>query len=459
MKISIIDSHELLNAGRLDCWYHLSPGNITLQLIRKCQQEGRAAIRPLGGQHGVARLSKPDRAKMYLAAPGEKSAAYLRPYDLFNYLPEAADNISVSRTTSLADLQLHRGQILQTCSGRNLGPSVLIDSYTAQFVVGPDMIRIDIDDEQARQYTFAFLNSVSGRNLLRREKTGSVIDHLDINDLQNLPVPFFGDHVSKISALIQRAFALREKARCKIQSVLSDCENSLPRIERTRRRCLGWTTDSTAISDRIDAAFYDPIVEQIRRELKKINGQPMRNFATVRKPAGRYKTRYVGEGFGRPLLSGAQLLQSTPINLQFMHPKVFKNVKDYELQRGWIGYPADGRAEEELGTPVIITNDRDKWLASGHVGRVIPDANVDVGWLFSALKTTHCQLQLKSRASGSVVDSTFPPDLEEVIVPPVGSIDGAEIRDAWENFGIARSLESEASTEIDKLLQTRTPTL
>jgi hypothetical protein len=107
----------------------------------------------------------------------------------------------------------------------------------------------------------------------------------------------------------------------------------------------------------------------------------------------------------------------------------------------------------------MITSDRDKWLASGHVGRVIPNANVDVGWLFSALKTTHCQLQLKSRASGSVVDSTFPQDLEEVIVPPAGSIDGVEIRDAWENFGIARSLECEAFTEIDKLLQTRTPVL
>jgi hypothetical protein len=345
MKTSVIDSKELLNAGRLDCWYHLSPGNIALQLIRRCQQEGRAAIRPLGGQNGIARLSKPDRAKMYLAAPGEKSAAYLRPYDLFNYFPEAADNISVSRTKSLADLQLHRGQILQTCSGRNLGPSALIDSYTAQFVVGPDMIRIEIDDEEARHYTFAFLNSLSGRNLMRRQKTGSVIDHLDVNDLQSLPVPFFAAHVSKISPLIQRAFALREKARSKIESVLRDYENSLPRIERTKRRCLGWATDSTAISDRIDAAFYDPVVEQIRKELKKINGQPMRDFATVRKPAGRYKTCYVGEGYGRPLLSGAQLLQSTPINLQFIHPKAFKNVKDYELHRGWIGYPADGRAE------------------------------------------------------------------------------------------------------------------
>jgi hypothetical protein len=232
MKTSIIDSKELLNAGRLDCWYHLSPGNIALQLIRRCQREGHAAIRPLSGQNGIARLSKPDRAKMYLAAPGEKSAAYLRPYDLFNYFPEAADNISVSRTTSLADLQLHRGQILQTCSGRNLGPSVLIDSYTAQFVVGPDMIRIDIDDEEARHYTFAFLNSLSGRNLMRRQKTGSVIDHLDMNDLQNLPVPFFVEYVSKISALIQRAFTLREKARSKIESVLRDYENSLPRIER-----------------------------------------------------------------------------------------------------------------------------------------------------------------------------------------------------------------------------------
>src|SRR2546422_6560736 len=35
-----------------------------------------------------------------------------------------------------------------------------------------------------------------------------------------------------------------------------------------------------------------------------------------------------------------------------------------------IAFQADGRFEEALGFPVMVTSDRDGWLASGHVGRL-----------------------------------------------------------------------------------------
>ncbi|MET0514892.1 MAG: hypothetical protein ABW047_06125 [Nitrospiraceae bacterium] len=35
-----------------------------------------------------------------------------------------------------------------------------------------------------------------------------------------------------------------------------------------------------------------------------------------------------------------------------------------QCRAGWIAYPAGGRAEEELGTPVFVTKDLDAWLAS-----------------------------------------------------------------------------------------------
>jgi hypothetical protein len=135
-----------------------------------------------------------------------------------------------------------------------------------------------------------------------------------------------------------------------------------------------------------------------------------------------------------------------------MSPRVFKNIADYELRTGWIAYPADGRAEEELGTPVLVTKDRDGWLASGHVGRIVPKLGVDVGWLFLALKTSHLQIQLKARASGSVVDSTFSTDMEEVILPPKIDVDGAKVLQLWEDFRESQALEEKASMIIDDSL-------
>jgi hypothetical protein len=135
-----------------------------------------------------------------------------------------------------------------------------------------------------------------------------------------------------------------------------------------------------------------------------------------------------------------------------MPVRAFKNPAAYEVRKGWLAYQADGRAEDALGLPVMITSDRDGWLASGHVGRLISNTDVDAGWLYIAVKSWFAQIQLKSLASGSVVDSTFPWDMESVILPPRDSVNGKAIKDAWERFAFAQRLEDEAISLVDKLL-------
>jgi hypothetical protein len=188
----------------------------------------------------------------------------------------------------------------------------------------------------------------------------------------------------------------------------------------------------------------------VRNELLALGGTQVCDLAIVNKPGGRYKTNYVDAAHGIPLLSGGQLLEATPINLQYMHPSVFKDVADYQLRRHWIAYPADGRAEAELGTPVVISPDRDGWLASGHVGRVIAREGVNSGCLYVAMATRHSQLQLKATSSGSVVDSTFAHDLERVVFPSLDGIDGDAVLTAWDQLAVAMDLDIAASAEIDR---------
>ncbi len=316
-----------------------------------------------------------------------------------------------------------------------------------------DMIRIEIADETMRYFVLAYLNSKSGRQLLRRDKTGSVIDHLSEDQIVAQEIPMLEPKLLlEISGLMNKSVNLREGARVKITAMLSDYETKLPPIERSTPSCKGWTIKARHFEGRVDAAYYDPLVWTVRQKLKKLGGPLVTEVADVLKPAGRYKTNYVNSENGRPLVSGAQLLQTKTINLQFMSANVFKQVKNYELRAGWIAYPADGRAEEELGTPVLVTRDRDGWLASGHIGRVIPKTGVDAGWLFLALKTSHAQMQLKARASGSVVDSTFPNDMEAVILPPPLDVNGAKVRQLWNDFSEAQTLEEKASAMVDEAL-------
>lgn len=79
---------------------------------------------------------------------------------------------------------------------------------------------------------------------------------------------------------------------------------------------------------------------------------------------------------------------------------------------------ADGRSEKSLGVPSLVTESREGWVASGHVGGLVPKEGTDPGWLWLAARTTHVSLQLKALASGSVVDSTFPEDAASIVLPP-----------------------------------------
>ena len=100
----------------------------------------------------------------------------------------------------------------------------------------------------------------------------------------------------------------------------------------------------------------------------------------------------------------------------------------------------------------MVPSDRDGWLASGHVGRLVPRDGTDPGWLWLAARTWQAQVQIKALASGSVVDSTYPPDMEGVILPPDTGVDGAAIVDAWERFARARAAEAEAVALVDDAL-------
>lgn len=452
MKTQTTQSEEVARSGRLDAWYYLSPASAALNAIVVARHDG-VRMQRLGDPEGLAEITKPNRSKLALAAPSEPSVAYIRPYDVFQYLPEPVELLSIARSVNLDSFRLEPGTILQTCSGRNLGPSALVDRYLARFIVGGDMIRLRISNERIRHYVYGYLNSQFGQSLLRRHKTGSVIDHLDPDDLGRIEVPELPSKViDQVADSIKAATRLRETARLKLHELIGAYENALPQSQRSRHLAAGWIVGSTSLVGRLDAAFYDPEIVATRNALSEMGGKPLREFATVKKPGGRYKTNYVDAQYGRPLLSGTQLLQAYPIHLQYIATDVFSDVRQYELHRGWIAYQADGRVEDDLGTPALIAEDRDRWLASGHIGRVQPKPGVDAGWLYLALKTRHTQAQLKARASGSVVDSTFENDMEEVILPPPLNMDGQAARKAWDDFAAANRLQAEACGLVDTLM-------
>lgn len=448
MIFAPVRSRFLFEGRRLDARYFTSPGVLANErlTLHSAAGVGIQTIREMGDVEHVTRF------KRVVASPAEPSIPFLRAFDVFEYLPEPADRISETRTENIDGLRIEPGVILQTRSGRNLGPSVLSDSYLARFIPSDDLLRVRIANEDDRLYTFAFLNSASGQDLLRLDRTGSVIDHLSAAQVANQTVPIFTDIYDRVIERTRRAAELRASARDALTSAVDSLASAV-KLPIGRRPREGWRVNAASLCGRLDSAFHDANVRQTRLALLDAGGVLLSDVAAVRKPPGRFKTYYVEPEHGQPILSGRQLLQATPVALKYISPRSLGDAIAYRLEAGMIACQADGRAEESLGQPVVITDERDGWLASGHVARIRPFDEEDRGWIWASLATRAVRNQMASLACGSVVDALYPDDMETVVLPPRGSIDVSAANHAWNQFDEAVRLDSEARTLVEGRFQ------
>lgn len=448
MIVRSVKAHSLRVNSRLDCKYFLSPGTQAAERLVVAAAAGVPLTR-VGGPGGLGKVWMPGRDRKWYAAAGESGIPYLRAYDVFDYVPAAADWLSPNRSTNLDELIVPAGTIVQTRSGRNLGPGLAVDAYLAGFALSDDLIRIEIDDQQTRHFLLAFLASPTGQALVRRDKTGSVIDHLSVDHIAGVTIPMLDEAVRAHAAEeMAQAIMLREQARIILEAERSALADSLPPIKRAAAHKQGWAMRGKNLGSRLDAAVHDPVAQKLRKDLLKTGGVPLDDAAVVVKPAGRYKTYYVDADHGRPLLSGRQLLQFCPVNLQYLSARSVDPAK-YELGAGQVAFQADGRSEERLGFPVMVEPGRDGWLASGHVGRLAAKNGVDPGWLYAAFATEQVQLQVKALACGSVVDALYPEDLNRVVLPAPGQVDGVAVLQAWAMFTEAAAHERRSIEAVE----------
>ncbi len=448
MKISTVKRSEILTRSRLDSSYYLSEGNIAIRLVENAIKKSPRHIHL--GDSDIASVWQPNRNILIYAGDGEETVPYLQPYDILEYLPEARAQLS-SHKNPVDKLKVPEGTILQTCSGRNLGPLVISDKYLEKFVFGSDLMRITINDPVTKFYVYAFLNTWVGQALLHSSKTGSVIDHLSADDIRALCIPVFSEEIfEKVSAIMQESYELFSKARLELVS----CKNeffSAVKIHKDRSHlCKGWGVSYKNIwaGKRIDAAFYDWTTLNATEQLRKEGGYPLSTVAKTHKPAGRNKTNYVEKEYGLPTLSGRQLLQNQAVGLKYLPKSSAEKYSSFKLRKGWIAYPADGRVEGRLGTPVIITDNRDGWFASGHIGRIEANEGIHPGYLYLAFSHPIVQAQLSSVACGSVVDAVYPDDVEAFIIPPQISFNYDRVTAAWGMINKSESLKNKACSII-----------
>ncbi|TRV80388.1 hypothetical protein FKN01_06435 [Streptomyces sp. 130] len=446
MKLAPVRSSALLEGNRLDARYFAAPA-VRIKVV--LQNASEVNLRAVGD---YADVRAPSRFKRAYAAPGEEYVSYLRPYDVFEFLPPEADRLSLTRTQDLDDYRIQAGDLLQTCSGRNLGPLTIADDYLARFALSHDMIRVTIADEVDRYYTLAVLQSPTGQALLRGDLNGSVIDHITTDQVSNVRIPFIDSIRDKVAGLMREAVEIRGAARIALRAVVEGVNKKYP-SEPAKPFREGWTVKASNLGVRLDAAYHAQHIGDLRDRLAAEGGVELGQAADILKPGGRPKLYYVGPEEGTPFLSGRQILQLDVVGAKNISARSVNKGSGYGLEKGWITFQADGRAEESLGYPSVVLEERAGWFASGHVGRAIPKDSGHTGWIWASMASDIVQQQIAALACGSVVDALYEPDLERILIPPLDAVDAKAAQAAWDDLSASTKKSAEAVKLVEATLQ------
>jgi hypothetical protein len=451
MKIEMVRRKKLADAQRLDSSFYLSAGAVAARKVNTFLENGDYIQL---GNRDISSVWQPNRNTLGYAGEGEAYIPYLQPYDVLEFLPEERSRLSAHQN-NIESLYVKKGTILQTCSGRNLGPLVISDSYLEQFAIGSDLIRIEIRDVTIRNYVFAFFNTWIGQAILHSSKTGSVIDHLSKKDIEKIKIPLVSKNsITEIAQKVQRSIDAFSLARDTLRNLKGKFSQAIGVYRKEICLADGWTCSYKDLTNkaRLDVAYYDPATKVAVEHLKRSGGIKLSTVADIIKPSGRYKTNYTEKTHGVPLISGRQLLQNWIVGMKYLPHGLEKDFEKFQLHEGDITYPADGRVEGRLGTPVYITKSRDGWYASGHVGRIKANEGVPAGYLYLAMTHQVVQAQIYSLACGAVVDAVYPEDIEKIIIPKEIEFPYEEIIKAWSMFDQAESFKEEACHLVLELL-------
>jgi len=165
------------------------------------------------------------------------------PKALLEERGESAKYLDVALSTraqrrAVEALTLKRDWIMVVDSGtagKLLGKVGMTTAIHEGTVGNNNMIRVIIDDPIRRSYVYQFLRSPLGQTLLLRNVYGTNQDHIEPDDVKDIPIPFprqldrlttLAERVSSVVALRERAAQLDTEATDELHQLITEAFSS-----------------------------------------------------------------------------------------------------------------------------------------------------------------------------------------------------------------------------------------
>lgn len=329
---------------------------------------------------------------------------------------------SYAESRYLSYLKLEPSMTLITCSG-TIGRMTYVRPDMAGMWSSQHIMKVVPDPSRIPPgYLYAFLSSKYGVPLVVSGTYGAIIQHIEPEHIADLPVPRFGAEIEvEIGQLVDRAATFRFNA----VQLLHDAQERLytkldlrapTRVDHLPRPDIA-SISSDSLLDRCDAYYYSARNAEARSAFDGWGTNEM--LGTISKVfiPGIFKRLYVSDPiFGSPYITGGDVFELAPTSDKYLMRRVAE-AYGLLLRKGMIVVQEAGQLGGLIGRSVMIGEYLNSFACSNNMIRIVPEDDVDAGYLFALLSSEYGVRLLSREAAGSSIPHTEEGRVSRVRVP------------------------------------------
>ena len=353
---------------------------------------------------------------------------FILPSQITEIYPKANKFIASTTNIDIESTRVEKGQVLLTRSG-TIGVVSYVSKTLENQSLSDDVIRIKASEYSG--YVYTYLKSRIGRLLVETNNYGAVIEHIEPEHLDHIPIPNPPPTLKQeIHDLIEESFKLRDTSNELMDTAQALLKTALqlPSIETLQKHAeqfdktagvLNYSVPASEVIDRLDGSYYVPIVKAIEqhigktaREVVKVGDSQISQSVSL---PGRFKRVYVEEANGIVFFSGKNISELDPSDKKYLsfsqHAEKIKN--ELVIKEGMILVTPSGT----LANTVLVPKHWDGWAMTHDIIRVIPVNKGISGYLYAWLSSDYARELIHRFAYGAVVRHLEKEHILQVSVP------------------------------------------
>jgi len=390
---------------RFDATFHLSEG----VNFRKIIENSGFQTMKIGDVVDQVFYGGRDR-RIYVETP-EKGLPFMGSADMLKNDFNNLKLISKKLTKNIGNYKLKKEWILVSRSG-TIGNMAYTNADFEGLCASEHIIRIVPKSNIFSGYLYSYLSSKYGYSLLTQGTFGNVIQHIEPDHIENIPIPILPEETQqKIHNLIVESAQLRVEANKLLKEAVEIFEkydvDGFTKIFQKKVSALGFSWASYNNNVECDK------IENSISEFLKIGDVATKCFAPPL-----FKHIYLDKDNGHPFLTGAELTKFNKKFYRWLSPKGVKNIEDYKVKKGTLLLYKSGTTDGGILGNVFIADDiLDDACLSDHVIRIFTEDIKMSYWMFAFYKSRAGVKLLQKTATGSMIPFITPERLRELKFP------------------------------------------